>query len=268
MTDKQIKMHHIRNCTEKLFYSGLVILVDPFFTPKGYYPGFDLCPTLEGKKTRVPLVDLKVPIDEIIKDIDAIIVTHTHFDHWDEYTSKYIPKFVPIFVQNISDKKIIQNQGFSDVRVLGINVPFKGITITKTLGQHGTDQMFSNTTIAENFGESMGFVLKAPGLKTIYFTGDTIYHDYVELALKKHKPDIIVAFAADCRYEGLEGSSMMGPNDIKKLYDDWKNSTIIAVHMDSFCHGASTIESMKKFAKEKNIQDRVIVPTDNEILKL
>lgn len=61
---------------------------------------------------------------------------------------------------------------------------------------------------------------------------------------------------------------MMGPNDIKKLYDDWKNSTIIAVHMDSFCHGATTIESMKKFAKEKNIQDRVIVPTDNEILKL
>ena len=268
MSDKQIKMHHIRNCTEKLFYSGLVILVDPFFTPKGYYPGFELCPTLEGKKTRIPLVDLKVPIDEIIKDIDAIIVTHTHNDHWDEYTSKYIPKFVPIFVQNISDKKLIQSQGFSDVRVLGINVPFKGITITKTLGQHGTDQMFSNTTIAENFGESMGFVLKAPGLKTIYFTGDTIYHDNVELALKKHKPDIIVAFAADCRYEGLEGSSMMGPDDIKKLYEMCKESKIIPVHMNSYPHCTYTIETMKKFVEDNKFQDRVIVPNDGELFEL
>ena len=78
------------------------------------------------------------------------------------------------------------------MRVLGINTPFKGITITKTGGQHGTDEMFSNPTIAENFGESMGFVLRAPGQKTVYFAGDTILHDYVELALKKYKPDIII----------------------------------------------------------------------------
>ena len=268
MSKETITMHHIRNCTEKLFYSGLCILVHPFFTPKWYYPGFELAPNPNDRNTRSPLVDLKVSIEEIIKDIDVVIVTHTHMDHWDEYTAKYIPKNIPIFVQNISDKKLIQDQGFFDVRVLGINVPFKEITITKTGGQHGTDQMFSNTTIVENFGESMGFVLKSQGKKTIYFTGDTIYHDYVEIALKKHKPDIIIAFAADCRYAGLEGSSMMGPDDIKRLYDECKNAVIIPVHMDSFCHAAATTESMKKFVNDNNLQDRVIVPVDNEILKL
>ena len=49
--------------------------------------------------------------------------------------------------------------------------------------------VLSDTTIAENFGDSMGFVFKAPGQKTVYFAGDTIWHDYVEIALKKHKPD-------------------------------------------------------------------------------
>ena len=70
--------------------------------------------------------------EEIITDIVAVLVTHTHVDHWDEYTSKYIPKDIPIFVQNSWDKKLIVDQGFKDVRVLGINVPFKGITLTKT----------------------------------------------------------------------------------------------------------------------------------------
>ena len=161
----EIIFHHIRNCTEKLTYCGMKFLIDPFFTPKGYYPGFEMCPTEEGKKIPLPMVDLpkSVTIEEILKDIVAILVTHTHVDHWDEYTAKFIPKNIPIFVQNAGDKKLIVNQGFTDVRVLGINVPFKGITLTKTGGQHGSDEILSDTTIAENFGDSMGFVFKAPG---------------------------------------------------------------------------------------------------------
>ena len=168
-----IIFHHIRNATSKLSYSGLKILVDPFFTPKEYYPGFELGPTIEIKKTRIPLVDLPLPIEEIVKDIDACIVSHLHFDHWDEYTAKYIP----IFVQNREDKKRIQEQGFSDVRVVGINTPFKGITITKTEGQHGCDEMLAIPSLCERCGTSMGFVFRAPGQKTVYFGGDTIWYE-------------------------------------------------------------------------------------------
>ena len=132
----EIIFHHIRNSTSKLTYSGLKILVDPFFAPKEYYPGVELGPTAEIKKTRIPLVDLPLPIDEIIKDIDACIISLLHYDHWDDYTAKYIPKYIPIFVQDAADKKKIQAQGFTDIRVVGINTPFKGITITKTQGQH------------------------------------------------------------------------------------------------------------------------------------
>ena len=206
-------------------------------------------------------------IEEILKDIEAVFVTHTHADHWDEYTAKFIPKYIPIFVQNAADKKLIVSQGFTDVRVLGINTPFKGITITKTGGQHGTDEMFANTIIAENFGESMGFVFRAPGQKSVYFAGDTILHDYVELALKKYKPDIIVVNAAQAVYEGLIGSSMMGPDDVKKIYEMCKESKIIPVHMDCYCHCLCTIEKMKKFVEENKLQDRVLVPCDGEILK-
>ena len=263
----EIIFQHIRNCTAKVTYSGINILVDPFFTPKGYYPGLEFCLKVEEKKTRVPLVDLPIKIEEILKDIDAIVVTHTHADHWDDYTAKFIPKYIPIFVQNASDKKLIQSQGFSDVRVLGIDTPFKGITITKTGGQHGSDDILSIPTYAEFFDESMGFVLRAPGQKTIYFAGDTIWHEYVELAINKYKPYLIVLNAAESVYDGVSGTSIMGRNDVKKCYEFCKTAKIIPVHMNVFCHCICNIEMMKKFVEDNNLQDRVIVPNDGEAFK-
>ena len=265
----EIIFHHIRNSTAKLTYSGLKILVDPFFAPKEYYPGFELGPTVEIKKTRIPLVDLPLPIDEIIKDIDACIISHLHFDHWDDYTAKYIPKNIPIFVQDAADKERIKAQGFTDIRVVGINTPFKGITITKTQGQHGCDAMMSIPALCEALGTSMGWVFRAPGQKTVYFGGDTIWHEYVEFAINKYKPDLIVLNAPQARYDGFgEGSSVMEPKDVKKCYEFAKNAKIIPVHMNCFPHCICTIDMMKKFVEENKLQDRVLVPTDGEILKI
>ena len=256
MNTNKIPFHHIRNATTKLIYNGVTILVDPFLAPKAYYPGFDGAPTPEQKKQRVPLVDLPMSIEEIIKDLEVVIITHTHYDHWDEWAAKEIPKNVTIFVQNESDKKIVQGQGFKDARIVGNNTPFKGISITKIKAHHAPKGM--------NFDECMGFILKAPGQKTIYFTGDTIWFDQVENALKNHKPDIIIINGADTRYEWFSGSTMMGPEDIKKMYKMCKDSIIIPVHMDSYPHCTYTTKTMKKFVEEHKFQDRVIVPVDGE----
>ena len=268
MSTENIIFHHIRNATDKITYNGVTILVDPMLAPKEFYPGFEGAPTIEQKRQRVPMVDLPIPIEEILKNLDAVIITHTHIDHWDKCAAKVIPKHIPIFVQNASDKKIVVGQGFKDVRVIGVNVPFKGITITKTGAQHGADEMLSIPSWAENAYDCMGFVLKSPGKKTIYVVGDTVWHEYVELALKKHKHDIIVINGALTRYEGFSGSSMMGPDDIKKLYEMCKESIIIPVHFDSYPHCSYTTKTMKKFVKDNNYEDRVLVPVDGEILEL
>ena len=67
-SETEIIFHHIRNSTSILTYTGLNFLIDPFFTPKGYYPAFEQCPNKEGKKVRLPIVDLPLSIEEIIKD--------------------------------------------------------------------------------------------------------------------------------------------------------------------------------------------------------
>lgn len=134
MSSKPITFQQIRNATGRIVYNGLTILVDPILCPKGEYPGFELATSPERKKMRNPLIELPVPVEEILKDLDAVILTHTHLDHWEAYAAKLIPKYIPIFVQHAANKKLVQSQGFLDVRVTGINTPFKGITITKTGG--------------------------------------------------------------------------------------------------------------------------------------
>lgn len=268
MSSKPITFQQIRNATGRIVYNGLTILVDPILCPKGEYPGFELATSPERKKMRNPLIELPVPVEEVLKDLDAVILTHTHLDHWEAYAAKLIPKYIPIFVQHAADKKLVQSQGFLDVRVTGINTPFKGITITKTGGQHGTDEMFAVPTIAELLDESMGFVLRAPGQKNIYFAGDTRWHEYVELALNKYKPDYILLNTGEATYDGFDGSLIMGTADVKKCYDFCKSVKIITVHMDAINHCICTKAIMRKFVEENKLGDRVLIPSDGETLTL
>ena len=268
MESKLITFKQIRNATGKILFNGVTLLVDPILAPKGEYPGFDIADTLERKLMRNPLIDLPEPVEEVIKNIEAIILTHTHLDHWDPVAAKLIPKYIPVFVQHAADKKLVQSQGFEDVRVVGINTPFKGITITKTGGQHGSDQMFSVPAVAEGLDESMGFILRAPGQKVVYFAGDTIWHDYCEIAIKKYEPDFIILNTGEAKCEGFEGSLIMGTDDVKKCYNFSKKAKIITVHMDAINHCICTREIMKKFVDENKLNDRVLIPKDGEVLNL
>ena len=70
-----VSYQHVRNATAKIYYSNCVFLVDPFLAKKGAYPGFEGTPNADK---RIPLIDLAEPAEEIIKGVDAVILTHTH----------------------------------------------------------------------------------------------------------------------------------------------------------------------------------------------
>ena len=183
-----------KKCNSKTTYHGLTLLVDPYFVPKGGSGCFQIAPKPEMRKIKNPICELPIPINEIVEGIDAVVITHTHGDHWDEYAAKNIPKTVPIFVQNQSDKDLVKSQGFKDVTIVGNETPFRGITITKNEGKHGTDDVIKH--FGKGFGICMGFILRAPEERTIYFTGDTIWTKNFETAIEKYDPDYIVMNAA------------------------------------------------------------------------
>jgi L-ascorbate metabolism protein UlaG (beta-lactamase superfamily) len=110
-----MKIPQVRNATLLVDYAGKRFLVDPMLAERGAYPGFPGAPNGDA---RDPTVDLPVAAEALL-GVDAVVVTHTHLDHWDDAAKALVPKHLPIFVQDERDAADIRAAGFGDTRVLG-----------------------------------------------------------------------------------------------------------------------------------------------------
>ena len=261
-TSKITQVQEIRNATIKVIYADTTFLIDPMFAPKGFYEGF---PDTHRSHLRNPLVDLPIKSETILEGVDAVIITHTHLDHWDDAAQAAIPKNMPIFVQNKQDQETIQLQGFKDVRIL-TKTTFEGVTLTKTGGQHGTDAMYAIPTLNNALGETMGVVFEASGHETVYVAGDTIWRPEVEQAIQTFKPNVIVLNTGNALVNGFKESIIMGKEDTYRATEQAPNAKIIAVHMDAINHMSLTREQLAEYIKTKGIQDKVLIPLDGETL--
>ena len=252
-------IHQIRNATIIVTYNNKRFLIDPWLMPKDYMPGFDGAYNAE---VRQPRVELPISIEEIV-NVDAVILTHYHPDHWDDFAAKAIDKHIPFFVQSDKDSEIIKSMGFEDVRILSLDgTEFAGIKLYRTECQHGKREIIK--PICESMGmpyESMGVVFKSDNEKTLYIAGDTIWCDEVINALDKYKPEIIVVNSCGARM--LTGERIiMDANDVKTISEYSPNSVIVASHMGTVSHLTVTREDIKNLGLAN-----VLVPADNEVLK-
>lgn len=260
----KVQIQQIRNATLKVQYAGKTFLVDPFLARKGAHPGF---PGTFNSQMRNPMVELPLPVKDIMTGVDAVIVSHTHLDHWDGGDNNFIPKAMPLFVQHEADAKLIRGQGFTNVRIMSDSTEFEGVRLTKTGGQHGTDGMYAQKPVADLLGEAMGIVFQAPSAKTVYIVGDSIWNASVDGTLAKFKPDVIVLNTGDARIPGFMGSIIMGKDDVLHAWQAMPNATIIATHMDAINHMTLSRKELREHVKEHKIGDRVRIPADGEILK-
>ncbi|UTD55175.1 MBL fold metallo-hydrolase [Halomonas sp. MS1] len=258
------QVQQIRNATVKITYGDTTFLVDPMLAEQGVYPGFE---NTYRSELRNPLVGLPMPVEEIIDGVDAIIVTHTHLDHWDDAAQELLPKDMPLFAQNAADAELIRSQGFSDVRILDGEVEFGGVTLHKTGGQHGSDTLYAVPELAETLGDVMGVVFEAPEQKTTYLVGDTIWRDEVEQTLARYNPEVIIVNAGAAEVTGFEGDPIiMGKQDTLRMHQAAPNAAIIAVHMDAVNHMTLSRDELSDYVQEVGIQDHVSIPADGEVI--
>lgn len=258
-TTETVQLQQIRNATVKISYGETTFLIDPMLSEKGTYPGFE---GTYRSGLRNPLVDLPMSTEEVIDGVDAVIVTHTHLDHWDDAAQKFLPKDIPLYVQHQGDATMIRSQGFTNVRVLSDKAEFGGVTLSKTGGQHGTDEMYAVAELATFLGDAMGVVFQAPDQETIYLVGDTIWRDEVDQALTEYKPQVIVVNAGYAMLNGFDDSIIMGKKDVLRATQAAPDATIIATHMGAINHMALTRDELRQYVQEKNIEDRVEIPED------
>lgn len=254
-----MKITQIRNATILIDFGGYRFLVDPVLADKDSYPGF---PGTYNDHLRWPRVELPLPISEII-DVDAVIVTHTHEDHWDKAAKEAIRKNMPVFAQHEDEARLIRNSGFTDVRILSESSAFGSVSLVKTPGQHGSNKAIA--AIGKRLGEVCGVIFKSVDEKTLYLAGDTIWNQYVENALIDYVPDVVIINSGDANVPGL-GSKIMNKEDVYEVFKAAPGATLIASHLEAVNHAALTRAELRNYSAKTGMNDRLLVPEDGETL--
>ncbi len=81
-------VQQIRNAIVTVEYKGQKFLVDLMFSKKNEFDSFGPA----TRDDRNPVVDLPFSIDKIMDDVDAVIITHTHEDYFDQAAKRTTSK--------------------------------------------------------------------------------------------------------------------------------------------------------------------------------
>lgn len=125
--------------------------------------------------------------------VDAIFMTHGHFDHIDDLLS----------LATLIDAKIVcmfdmvgwlTAQGLTEERLIGFNrggtVEVAGVRATMTTAHHSSTYNYNGNIIA--MGEAAGYILRMDNGFTIYHTGDTAVTYDMQIMGELYQPDLTI----------------------------------------------------------------------------
>ncbi|MGK9044335.1 MBL fold metallo-hydrolase [Mammaliicoccus vitulinus] len=249
-----MKINHIRNATSIIEYANNRFLIDPMLGEKGSFGAFPNAPRQDQDN---PIVDLPMSLDEITNNIDAIILTHLHADHFDEVAQQVLNKNIQVFVQNEDEADQIRNVGFKNVEVLTEYTTFNDIKLIKTLGKHGRGE------IVEAMGPVCGVIFEHESEQKLYIAGDTVWYSKIKETINHYQPEIIIVNGGDNQF--YDGSSLiMNGYDIYQVSKEAPNSKIIVVHMEAVNHWNLSRDRLKELSTELNMDSQVLVPDDGD----
>lgn len=222
----------VRHATLLLETSVGRVLVDPMLRAARTTPPIENTPN----PLRNPLVDLPVPAEEVVRDVDLCIVTHLHGDHFDDAAAELLPRDLPILTQPES-ADALRTRCFENVRT-------EHPDVAMTRGRHGTGE------IGVAMGPVSGWVVDG-----IYVAGDTIWCDDVESALRTHRPRTTVVNAGGARF--LEGDPIvMDVTDVQRVRAA-TDGAVVVVHLEAINHCVERRDAYRAI-------DGVAVPADGE----
>ncbi|MFO7571234.1 MAG: MBL fold metallo-hydrolase [Gaiellaceae bacterium] len=232
----------VRSATVILELANRRILVDPMLDDAGVRPPID------GTANQVanPTVPLPFPAENVVRGLDAVIVTHRHRDHLDTRGEELLPRDVPVFCQP-EDAEALRALEL-DVRPVADALAWDGLRISRVPARHGAG------AVAEALAPVSGFVLD-----DLYLAGDTVWYEAVEETIARHRPRVAVVNAGGAEFLA-GGLIVMGVDDVHEVAA--RVSTVVAVHMEALNHCFLSREALREAVPG------VLVPEDGETLEL
>jgi L-ascorbate metabolism protein UlaG (beta-lactamase superfamily) len=247
-----MKLQLIRNATLRMNYAQQRFIIDPYLAAKHSLPSYT------GASPN-PLVELPLPPEEVIAGIKLALISHLHSDHFDPAAQALLPKDILIFCQPGDDSQI-REKGFNQVTPIENAINWRGITITRTPGQHGTGD------VLQDMGQVSGFVFQAKNEPTVYWAGDTIWYKEVERTIEEVQPDIIITHSSGAKW----GDGVLIVMDAAQTIAVCRaapDSIVIATHMEALDHGTVSRADLSASAEAAGIPgQRLLIPDDGEEL--
>jgi len=198
---------------EIAFDGGEVLLLDPWTEGNPAYPkGYEL------------------------KKVDAIAISHAHFDHSDAVlpvAQKFFPKVVAIF----ETAKYFENKGVKNTIPInkGGTVDLGFVKLTMTNALHSCSIKDGDNLLYG--GEAAGYVLTTPNGRKAYFAGDTALFGDMALIGDFFNPELAFLPIGD--------HFTMGPQQAAQAARMLKVKTVIPMHYGTFPVLTGTPEALE-----------------------
>lgn len=225
-----------------LRYAGRTIVTDPTFDQPGVMGGLT--------KTQGPALAA-----DAVGAVDLALVSHDH--HPDNLDSAGYDLARAAGLALTTQRGATRKEGLTGIGI-GQTVTLPGsteLTITAVPAQHGIQRVALHT------GPVIGFVLRAPGWPTAYFSGDNASVAVAGRIAAEH-PDVRIAILC----AGAARVATRGPSPltldaarVARVAALWPDAAVVPVHWDSWAHFSEPREDALAVLARRGIGDRLVV---------
>lgn len=223
-------------------FQGVTILTDPFLSERagvGWIGPKRFHPAGISVKNLPP--------------IDAIFISHNHYDHFDNPTLKKIKNkkkiqvIVPLKLKekmlSLGYKNVVELDWFEKINIKNVKFTFlPSVHWSRRLGQAYNSSLWG------------GFILENKG-KKVYFAGDTAYAklNFDKIAEKFSDPDLAILPIGAYEPRWFMKASHTTPEEAVKIGNQLKAKNLVAMHWGSIILSTENVwdppEEMQKAAK-------------------
>ncbi|MCK5052080.1 MAG: MBL fold metallo-hydrolase [Candidatus Cloacimonetes bacterium] len=253
--NSDMEIQFIRHATVLIIVENKKILVDPMLGEIGTESPYPMT----ANRIKNPLISMPVKNENLIKDLDAVLLTHYHPDHFDKTAENILPKDLLIYCQP-GDDILLKEKGFVNVQVIDIKSDLGEISIMRYEVNHAEG-------IWEGpMGKSSAYFLKTEN-DSLLISGDTIYDKNFENVLNETQPNLVIANAGAAQF--IIGTPITLTADaLKNITKILPNSKIFAVHMDAINHCVLLKDDLRKFVAEEGLTKSIFVPNEGGMLSI
>jgi L-ascorbate metabolism protein UlaG (beta-lactamase superfamily) len=231
----EIRITLVNHSTVLVQGSGFNLLTDPIWSERASPLSW-----IGPRRHRKPGVRI-----EDIPPIDAVLVSHNHFDHLDLVTLRQLAiRGRSTFIVAARAARLLRSQRIEDVYELdwGESLTFPGFTIHCVPAMH-----FSARSIFDrNKTLWCGYVIEYPK-RLVYFAGDTAFGNHFAQIREKFGPPKLALLPIGA-YEPrwLMSPVHMSPEEAVRAHDILGAKTSIAIHHGTFQLSDDGIDTPKK----------------------